>query len=135
MAQDGDRVSVHYTGTLDDGTEFDSSRNRTPLAFVVASGQVIPGFDDLVRGLKVGETRTARILPERAYGPIDPARIFDVPIENAPDGIAVGDEVTLSNGASAVVIAVTDDTVRIDANHRLAGQALTFEVELVSLDR
>jgi drug/metabolite transporter (DMT)-like permease/FKBP-type peptidyl-prolyl cis-trans isomerase 2 len=133
--RDGDTVSVHYTGTLDDGTEFDSSRDRSPFVFVVGTGQAIPGFDDLVRGLRVGETRTGRIEPEQAYGLVVPERILEFPIESAPEGLAVGDEVTLSNGASAIVLAITDEIVRIDANHWLAGQALTFEIELVSLER
>ena len=133
MAADGDSVEVHYTGTLDDGSEFDSSRGRSPLAFVVGSGQVISGFDDAVRGLTVGESRTVRIEPEQAYGQPDPDLILDFPAADAPEGLAVGDRVTLSNGAPATVIEITDDVVRIDANHELAGQALTFEVELVSI--
>ncbi len=133
VAQDGDTVEVHYTGTLDDGSEFDSSSGRAPLTFVVGSGQVISGFDDAVRGLAVGETRTVRIEPENAYGEVDPTRVLEVPIDQAPEGLAAGDPVTLTNGQQAVVLEVTDEVVRIDANHPLAGQALTFEVELVSI--
>lgn len=133
VVKDGDRVGVHYTGTLDNGEQFDSSIGRSPLAFVVGSGQVIVGFDDAVRGLRVGESRTLRIPPDRAYGEVDPTLILDFPIEQAPEGIAVGDEVALGNGVPAVVTAVTETTVTVDANHRLAGQALTFEVELVEL--
>ena len=133
VAADGDSVEVHYTGTLDDGTEFDSSRGRSPLAFVVGSGQVIAGFDDAVRGLAVGDSRTVRIEPEQAYGQRDPNLILEFPAADAPDGLAVGEQVVLSNGAPGTVIEITDEVVRIDANHELAGRALTFEVELVSV--
>ncbi len=134
VAKDGDSVKVHYTGTLDDGSEFDSSRGRDPLSFVVGSGQVISGFDDAVRGLAEGESRTVRIEPAQAYGEPDPNLILEFPATDAPEGLAVGDSVTLSNGAPGVVVEVTEDIVRIDANHRLAGEALTFAVELVSID-
>ncbi len=133
VAQDGDTVEVRYTGTLDDGSEFDSSEGRDPLTFVVGSGQVISGFDDAVRGLAVGESRTVRIEPENAYGEVDPARVVDVPIDQAPPGVQAGDELTLNTGQRVQVVEVTDEVVRIDTNHPLAGQALTFEVELVSI--
>ena len=133
MARDTDLVEVHYTGTLDDGSEFDSSRGGTPLQFVVGAGQVIPGFDQAVRGLAIGDSRTVRIPPEDAYGEYDPAFILEFPADGAPEGLAAGDQVTLTNGQRAVVLEVTADTVTIDANHPLAGEALTFEIELVSI--
>ncbi len=133
VAQDGDTVEVHYTGTLDDGSEFDSSAGRDPLRFVVGSGQVIAGFDEAVRGLAVGESRTVRIEPENAYGEVDPSLILEFPADQAPEGLAPGDPVTLSNGQQATVLEIDDEVVRIDANHPLAGKALTFEVELVSI--
>lgn len=134
-AQDGDSVAVNYRGTLDDGSEFDSSAGRDPLTFVVGSGQVIAGFDEAVRGLAEGEARTVRIEPENAYGEYSDAAIIDFPADSAPEGLAVGDQVTLGNGQTATVVAITEDTVSIDANHPLAGKALTFEVELVSITR
>ncbi len=134
-AGDGDTVAVHYRGTLDDGSEFDSSEDRDPLTFVVGSGQVIPGFDDAVRGLAVGESRTVRIEPEDAYGERTDEAIIEFPADSAPEGLSVGDQVTLSNGLPATVLEISDDTVTIDANHPLAGEALTFEIELVSIDR
>ena len=132
MATDGDQVSVHYHGTLDDGEVFDSSRERTPLQFVVGTGQVIGGFDDAVRGMAVGETVTVRIPPAEAYGEVDETRIIEFPLDQAPEGLKVGDQVSVS-GAAATVTEVTDESVTVDANHPLAGQALTFEIELVAL--
>ena len=134
-AQDGDAVTVHYTGTLDDGSEFDSSAGRDPLPFVVGEGQVISGFDEAVRGLAVGESTTVRIEPEDAYGEYSDQAIIEFPADAAPEGLSVGDNVTLSNGAPGTVLEISDGVVTIDANHPLAGKALTFEVELVSLDR
>jgi FKBP-type peptidyl-prolyl cis-trans isomerase 2 len=133
VAADGDTVEVHYRGTLDDGTEFDSSEGREPLSFVVGSGQVIAGFDDAVRGLAVGESRTVRIEPEDAYGEYNPEAIIDFPADSAPEGLEVGDAVTLGNGGRGTVVEVSDEFVKIDANHPLAGEALTFEIELVSI--
>ena len=134
VASDGDTVAVHYRGTLDDGTEFDSSEGRDPLSFVVGSGQVIAGFDDAVRGLAVGESRTVRIEPEDAYGEYTEEAVIDFPADSAPEGLQVGDAVTLGNGGRGTVLEITDEFVKIDANHPLAGEALTFEIELVSID-
>lgn len=134
-AQDGDTVAVHYRGTLDDGSEFDSSAGREPLTFVVGSGQVIGGFDEAVRGLAEGDARTVRIDPENAYGERTDAAIIEFPADSAPEGLEPGDQVTLGNGQTATVVEVGDETIKIDANHPLAGQALTFEVELISISR
>jgi FKBP-type peptidyl-prolyl cis-trans isomerase 2 len=132
VAENGDRVQVHYTGTLDNGEEFDSSRDRDPLEFVVGAGGVIEGFNAAVVGLAVGESKTVRIEPAQAYGERDENRILTFPKDQAPDGIAVGDQVMVGN-APAVVTEVTDTEVVVDANHRLAGEALTFEIELVGI--
>ena len=134
MAKDGDQVSVHYRGTLDDGTEFDSSRERGPLSFTVGAGQMIAGFDNAARGMAVGDTVTVRLKPAEAYGERRDELVLEVPIGQAPPGLRVGDSVPMSNGAMAVVTAVTQATVTIDANHRFAGQALTFEIEMVSIE-
>ena len=133
MASEGDKVSVHYHGTLDDGTVFDSSRERDPLQFVIGSGQVIPGFDAAARDLDLGQSKTVRMEPEDAYGGANSELIFEVPIEEVPETLKEGDRVELMNGAPAVVTSVTDKIVTVDANHPLAGQALTFEIELVSI--
>lgn len=133
VAKDGDQVEVHYRGTLDNGEEFDSSIGRAPLGFTVGTGQMIAGFDAAVHGLAVGDKITVRIEAAEAYGERRDDLIFTLAIDQAPAGVSVGDGLTLSNGARAVVTAVTETTLTIDANHELAGEALTFEIELVSL--
>ena len=137
VAEEGDRVMVHYTGTLNDGSEFDSSRDRFPLEFVVGGGRMIAGFDNAVRGLAIGETVTVRIEPADAYGEPDPSLIVDVPIEEFPPEavgqLTVGMTIPLANGMQPVITHITDTFVTLDANHRLAGEALTFDIELVEL--
>lgn len=138
-AQQGDTVTVHYTGTLDDGEVFDSSRDRDPLEFQVGSGQVIPGFDRAVDGLEVGQSREVRLEPEEAYGEPREDLVVDVdrdqfPAEAEP---AVGQQVQVQvapgQNRVATIQDVTDDGIRLDLNHPLAGRALNFEVELVDI--
>lgn len=132
---DGDTVGVWYRGTLDDGTEFDSNLERSPLEFVVGEGRMIDGFDSAVIGMAVGETKTVRLEPSEAYGESDPSLIVELSSEGAPEGIAVGDQVMLSNGSQVTVLEVGDDTITVDANHPLAGQALTFEITIESIEK
>lgn len=132
-AGNGDTVSVHYTGSLDSGEVFDSSSGRDPLRFRVGAGEVIPGFDEAVRGLQVGETRQVRIEPEDAYGQRRDDLVVQVPADHAPDNLKVGDVVQVGD-ARATVVDVNPSGVVIDANHPLAGQALNFDVELVGVD-
>lgn len=130
----GDSVSVHYIGTLDSGEEFDASRNRgATLDFVAGVGRMIPGFDAAVLGMDVGDVKTVRLVPTEAYGERDAGLVIELPIEDFPAGVAVGDRLS-SGGGPVVVTAVTADTVTIDTNHELAGQFLTFEIELVSIN-
>jgi peptidylprolyl isomerase len=133
MAIDGQTVMVHYTGTLDDGTQFDSSRQREPLQFTIGGGQVIPGFDAAARSLEIGESVTVRLEAKDAYGEPNIELIFHVPANETPEPLEVGDRVELWNGALAVVTHVDATEIIIDANHPLAGKALTFEIELVSV--
>lgn len=133
-AAPGDYVEIHYVGTLDDGTEFDSSRSRgEPLSFTIGAGKVVPGFEQIVSGMAVGEQRKERIEPALAYGDWTDAMTAQVPVANAPKGLEPGSTVQLQNGMPAQVTAVDDKFVTIDANHPLAGKALTFDVELVKL--
>jgi FKBP-type peptidyl-prolyl cis-trans isomerase 2 len=137
IVQDGDLVEVHYIGTLDDGSEFDSSRSpdRGPLSFTVGTGQVIAGFDDAVREGKVGDVRTVHIEPANAYGEWSEDNVAEFPLDPEQGDIKAGDQVMLTNGQQAVVLEVTDQIVRIDANHSLAGKALTFEIEILAVTR
>ncbi len=133
MAADGDTVEVHYRGTLDSGEQFDASYGGDPLSFTVGAGQVIKGFNDAVIGMNIGNKKKVHIPVEEAYGPLIDDLVFEVARTQAPADIQQGDQVRLSNGFPATVTNVTTDTVRIDANHPLAGQALTFDIELVSI--
>jgi len=136
MVQDGDLVEVHYDGTLDDGSTFDSSRDRdTPFSFTVGTGQVIAGFDEAVRGLKVGQSREVRIPADEAYGEWSDANVVEVPYGADQSDVAVGDKVYLNTGQPAIVLEVKDGTVVLDANHELAGKALTFDIEVLSITR
>jgi peptide-methionine (S)-S-oxide reductase len=128
-------VEVHYTGRLESGEVFDSSREREPLSFQVGGGKVIAGFDAAVTGLEVGGTRTQRVPPEQAYGERNPEAVISVPKDNAPEGVEAGTQVGLSNGLTARITEVTDTEVTLDINHELAGQTLNFEVELMALTK
>lgn len=134
MIETGTSVAVHYEGSLDSGKVFDSSRDRDPLEFIIGSGDVIDGFENAVRPLSVGESVKIRIESDDAYGDRDESLVFDLPASGAPPGLRVGDQVLLDGDRPVIVTEITDATVKADANHLLAGQALTFEIELVSVD-
>ena len=140
QAKAGDTVQVHYTGTLNDGTIFDSSAGRTPLEFTVGSGQVIKGFDDGVTGMNQGEKKTINILVNDAYGPTNEEMIFTLNRSDIPDDIPLEVGMTLNmhedgnpRPIPVIVRDLTDTNVTLDANHPLAGQELTFEIELVGV--
>lgn len=139
QAKPGDTVKIHYTGTLDDGTQFDSSSGRDPLEFEIGSGQVIPGFDKAVEGMSVGESKSVRIEPADAYGRHHDQLVQTVSRDALPENIApeIGMRLQSQNPDGQVieltVTEVTDDTITVDANHPLAGQALNFEVELTGI--
>ena len=136
MAAPGDLVKVHYVGTLDDGEQFDSSRDRgQTLDFTIGSGQMIPGFDAAVRGMVVGEIKSVRLSPEDAYGERSDELIVEVPVANLPEGTEVGQTLFTNSGQSVVVVAIDGETATIDANPRLAGEFLTFEIEMVAIER
>ncbi|MBU1242078.1 peptidylprolyl isomerase [Myxococcota bacterium] len=138
--QNGDHVHVHYTGRLEDGSEFDSSRDGDPLCFTVGASQVIPGFENAMVGMTVGETKTVTIPCDQAYGPHEEALLLQVPRTHFPLEITpeVGQYLELTDATShetavAVVTQIGDDTVTLDANHPLAGEDLTFDLELVKV--
>ena len=137
--KNGDTVHIHYTGTLNDGTKFDSSEGRDPLAFQVGAGEIIPGLDAAIPGMKVGDRKTVNVPCEQAYGPVNPAMRQDVPRGEIPADIPteVGTRLQMQaqNGQviPVVVVASDENSVTLDANHPLAGQDLTFAIELVSI--
>ncbi|NDR55035.1 FKBP-type peptidyl-prolyl cis-trans isomerase [Aliiruegeria sabulilitoris] len=138
-AKAGDTVRIHYTGTLTDGSTFDSSQGRDPLEFVIGSGQIIPGLDAAMPGMAVGENKTVSIPCAEAYGEADPSRLQQVPRGEIPDHIPLEAGLVLqAQGPDGNVIQFTvrefnDEAVTLDANHPLAGKDLIFEVELVSI--
>ncbi|MGK7910998.1 MAG: peptidylprolyl isomerase [Synechococcus sp.] len=138
-AQSGDVVRVNYTLTLSDGTIADTSEGRTPLEFTLGAGDVVPGFDRGVTGLKVGESTEFTLAPEDGYGPQNPDLVMQrtrEPEQEPPD-MAVGDTVFLVGPGNipiqAEVLELNDETVTLDANHPLAGEELNFAVELVEI--
>ena len=137
IAGEGDAVKVHYTGTLDDGSVFDSSRQRDPLEFTIGQGQVIEGFEQAVTGMQVGETRTVHIPSDQAYGPYRQDLVFEVEKGLLPEGTQVGQtlEMTQADGSRlyVTVAEIGESTATLDANHSLAGKDLNFEIELVEI--
>jgi peptidylprolyl isomerase len=138
-AKKGDTVKVHYTGKLEDGTVFDSSQGRQPLEFQLGSGSVIPGFEEAIVGMQEGESKTTQIPADQAYGPYHDEMLLTVPREQFPPDIEpeVGQELELrqQDGQSFVVQVkdVSDGEVTLDANHPLAGEDLTFDIQLVQI--
>ncbi len=135
----GNTVTVHYTGTLNDGTQFDSSRGRESFSFQTGTGQVIPGFDNGIIGMEVGETKTINIPAAEAYGLINENAIQVVDKTRFDEGveIAIGETVSgqTEDGrpVAAKIVSVEDATVTLDFNHPLAGQDLNFEIELLAI--
>lgn len=138
-ATSGDKVQIHYKGTLDDGTEFDSSAGRDPMEFELGSGEVISGFDKAVEGMAVGDTKSVRIESADAYGPRHDQLVQQIPRSALPDGLTPEAGMALQ-GKSAdgqvtlfTVTEVAGDSITVDANHPLAGLALNFDIELVAI--
>lgn len=139
QAKMGDTVKVHYTGTLKNGDQFDSSAGREPLSFTLGQGQVIPGFENAIVGMRIGDSKTVTIPAEEAYGPHHAEAIKTFPRSAIPEHIEL--EVGLQLQASGpdgqmvllTVIEVNDEIVQLDANHPLAGKDLTFALELVAV--
>lgn len=136
----GSKIKVHYTGTFDDGEVFDSSRQaEQPFEFEVGAGQVIPGFENAVVGMKAGETKQVRFTEEEAYGPYNQEMIFDADPSQFEDGLSpeVGQQfqTQMQDGTPLLltVKAVSDDKITLDANHPMAGKALNFDLEVIEV--
>lgn len=135
--QEGDIISVHYTGRLDDGTQFDSTREREPFKFVVGAGQVVKGFDEVVVGRKTGDKVTITVPPEKAYGERLDEYLIELPKACMPHVMTIAEgmqlKLPLQGGqvANATVLAVSDKVIRLDANHPMAGKTLVFDIEIV----
>jgi FKBP-type peptidyl-prolyl cis-trans isomerase 2 len=140
QVKSGDTVAIHYTGTLLDGSTFDSSDGREPLEFVVGSGQIIPGLDVALPGMAVGDKKVVKIGSEDAYGPLNPEMRQAVPREGIPADIPleVGTQLQMQTpdgqAMPVMVVEVDEATVTLDANHPLAGKDLQFDIELVKID-
>lgn len=139
-AKNGDTVNIHYKGSLDDGTVFDSSEGRDPLSFTIGSGQVIPGFEEAVTGMEVGESKSVNIPADKAYGQRNEEMVIEAPRDQVPPEITpeVGQQLQMGgpNGEVVVVVIteVTDEFIKLDANPPLAGKDLNFDIELVSIN-
>jgi FKBP-type peptidyl-prolyl cis-trans isomerase 2 len=135
----GDTVAIHYTGTLLDGSTFDSSEGREPLEFEVGSGMIIPGLDRAMPGMEVGDKKIVKIACEDAYGPLNPEMRQAVPREGIPADIPleVGTQLQMQTpdgqAMPVMVVEVDEATVLLDANHPLAGKDLQFDIEVVSI--
>jgi len=139
QAKDGDTVKIHYTGKLDDGTQFDSSEGQDPLEFTMGQGQMIPGFEKAVEGMAVGDKKSVNIPAEEAYGERHEQLIQEVPKNALPDDlqVEVGMPLQAQGGdgqvIDLVITTVNDESIIVDGNHPLAGQALNFDIHLVEI--
>lgn len=139
QAKEGDTVSLHYKGTFEDGTVFDSSETHGALKFTIGKGMVIPGFEEAVTGMKLGETKTVTIPPEKGYGPHKDELLIKINKTELPADLdpVVGQRVEFSKDQQRlqlIVAEVGDDVVTFDANHPLAGKTLVFELLLLEIE-
>jgi FKBP-type peptidyl-prolyl cis-trans isomerase 2 len=135
--ENGNTVKVHYTGTFEDGQVFDSSMERNePITFTVGGKQVIPGFENAIIGMGIGESKKVTLAPEEAYGNIVNEMIQSVPKQYVPDTVTVGEMLTTQTEQgqfNVVVKEVNEENVILDGNHPMAGKTLVFELEVVEI--
>ena len=139
QVKNGDSVSVNYTGRLEDGTIFDTSlqEGRTPLTAKLGQGQLIPGFENGLIGMSIGEKKTIEIEPKDAYGDVNEMMIQEVELTQVPQGVKAGDMLQGQNQYGPVQVTVKEvkeSTVLLDMNHPLAGKKLIFDLEVVSVN-
>ena len=138
-AKHGDKVSVHYTGKLADGSIFDSTAGEEPMVFTLGEDELIEGFEEGILDMSVGEKKTVILAPDRAYGERDEDMLIEVPLTEMPADFefAVGDELELTDEDDepmvVTVYQINDDSVILDGNPPLAGETLTFDLELVAI--
>lgn len=135
----GSSVSVNYTGRLEDGTIFDSSiqEGREPLKATLGQGQLIPGFENGLIGMGIGDKKTIEIEPKDAYGELNPEMVSEVPLTQVPEGVKVGDQLQGQNQygpVNVVVKEINESSVVLDMNHPLAGKKLIFDLEVISMN-
>jgi FKBP-type peptidyl-prolyl cis-trans isomerase 2 len=138
MIADGKKVRIHYTGTLNDGTQFDSSAGRDPFEFEIGAGKVIPGFDIAVRSMEIGDKKTVTIPTAEAYGEVREEIIGDLPKDMFPAEmkLVVGTPIQMTSPQGPVMVTIKEikeNAITVDANHPLAGKDLTFELELLEV--
>ena len=139
QAKRGDTVKIHYTGKFDDGTEFATSLNDDPLQFTIGQGQVIPGLEQAVTGMRPGQAKTARIPASQAYGPYQQSKVVAVNRSRFPAHfkLQVGTVLRMRKAGGEkirrIVTALTETKVMLDANHPLAGENLTFNLRLIEI--
>jgi peptidylprolyl isomerase len=139
QAKVGDTVKVHYTGKLDDGTIFDSSVSNEPLQFTIGEGSIIPGFEQAVIGMVPGDAKTELIPLDQAYGPYVEEMTVTVDREQMPTDVEpeVGQQLQIQQPTGQVIPVIitdiSDATITLDANHPLAGEDLTFDIQLVEI--
>jgi FKBP-type peptidyl-prolyl cis-trans isomerase 2 len=141
QAKKDDKVKVHYTGRLEDGTVFDSSIERDePLEFILGSGQMIPGFDKGITGMELEEEKTITIPAAEAYGEYDPARIIVIEKTQLPEGLEpqTGQKLQMQHPSGQILTVsikeIGEDTLKLDANHELAGKDLIFDLKLMAIN-
>ncbi len=140
QAEDGDTVKVHYTGKLEDGTVFDTSIGGDPLQFTIGDGQLIPGFEQAVVGMRPGESKTVKIPADDAYGPYHEELVIVIDRDQFPEDLQpeIGQQLQIRQADGQIipvtVIDVSESSVTLDANHPLAGKDLTFDIELVEIE-
>jgi peptidylprolyl isomerase len=139
QAKSGDTVKVHYTGKFEDGTEFATSIHDNPLQFTIGEGEVIPGLEQAVTGMRPGQAKTAKILAEQAYGSYQENKVRKVKKERFPADmdLQIGKVLTIRKAGGkkikSIVITVSETSVTLDANHPLAGEDLVFDIQLLEI--